>query len=163
MSMKKKYLVALLAFVLVVLGVVLFVFFSNQSKIEESPTDKDGHITTYTTESAVIKENDAIVLIKSYSAEELSLSEEDYSGCQFMVRKSGNKINGDYYIQVIATYPTETTENGETYYKFDTKGEYYIRYDGKEILKKNLEDDTYDKLEVKELPETTTKGADAHS
>ncbi len=108
-----------------------------------------------TTDSAKIKESDAIDLIKSYSAKELSLSDEDYKECHFLVNSSGIQIKDDYYISVVAAIMSENTgEDGKTYVNFDHRGEYYIRYDGKQILKKDMssEEEKYTELEVKELP-----------
>ena len=153
----KKYLLPILAVI------ICFTVFAACSKnADDSTTDADGKITTITTEPAAIIGDHAIKLIKSYSAEELSLTEEEFKECQFMVRKSGNEIHGDYYIQVIATVPTEHKKEGDdnTYYSFDNKGEYYIRYDGKQILKKNMdEEDSYEELEVKELPTSADDSA----
>lgn len=126
----------------------------SSKKAEESPTNDQNVVTT---DAAVIKEADAINLIqKQYSAVELGLSAEDYETCSFMVASSGAEVDGEYYIKVIATQKQEhKNENGESSFTFDIKGEYYISYDGKKILKKDMSvEDKYDELEVKEVPTT---------
>lgn len=118
--------------------------------------------TEVTTDEAVVKEADAIELIKSYSAKELGLSKDDYKKCSFMVGGEGIKIDKAYYIKVIAAIKnSQKDKDGKEVYTFDVKGEYFISYDGKKVLKRDLKstEDKYDELEVKEVPtkEQTTK------
>lgn len=116
-----------------------------------------------TTNQAKITEKDAADYIKSYSAEELSLTEDDFKHCNFLVSNSGVEIDGEYYVEVIAAIRNaHKDEAGNTTYTFDHKGKYYIRYDAGKVLKKDMqndmEKDTYTELPCKELPaETTTK------
>ena len=127
------------------------------------------HITTQeiTTDDAKITESDAINLIKSYSEKELGLTKDEMKECSFLVKSSGVKYEGEYYINVIATIKTahEDTTNDDgkkvTTYTFDNKGEYFIRYDGKQILARNGDDGKYRKLKVKAVP--TTKAPEAVS
>ncbi|MBQ9228924.1 MAG: hypothetical protein IJ168_08865 [Eubacterium sp.] len=152
----KKLLAILLSLCLVA---TVFAACSKQDDADHGnePGD-DVSASVLTTDEAVITEADAIRYVQSYTAEELSLSAEDYEACSFMVNQSGVEIDGDYYIKVIAaiTVP-HTNEDGTESYTFDNKGEYYIRYDGKQILKKDMTsaEPKYDELEVKEVPETT--------
>ena len=141
---------------------VLFAAFAACSK-DKAGDHKDSSVYTtkeITTDEAVIAENDAINLIKSYSAEELGLTKNEMKKCSFLVKSSGVKYQKHYYINVIATIKTahEDTTDAEgkkvTSYTFDNKGEYFIRYDGKEILAKNG-DSEYRKLKVKAVPTTT--------
>lgn len=111
--------------------------------------------TTITTDTAKIKEMDACNLIMSYSAKELSLTEKQKSKCSFMVTGTGVEIEGDFYIEVDAVIKHEQKDDkGETYYTFDNKGEYFIRYDGKQILKKDMtaKKDKYTEMKVREVP-----------
>lgn len=111
-----------------------------------------------TTDDAIIKEADAINLIQSYSAKELGLTEEEYKECSFMVASSGIELDGKYYIKVIATVKTEHKDGENVTYTFDNKGEYYISYNGKQILQKDMksEEEKYSDMKVKEVPTTAS-------
>ena len=123
--------------------------------------------TTITTDTAKISNSDAINYIKSYSAKELSLTDEEMKTCDFLVSGTGVKIENDYYIKVSAVIKHENgkDDNGNSLFTFDNKGEYYIRYDGKQVLKKDMSKDSneYIELEVKKLPEKTTAAAEKES
>ncbi|MCR5208537.1 MAG: hypothetical protein K6C14_08695 [Eubacterium sp.] len=156
---------ALLIFLSLVLTVTVLASCSaKQNKTEDMSGDPKNtsaasswEETVLTTDSAMITEGEAINLIKSYSANELSLTKEEKKQCQFMCYKSGVKIKDDYYINVNANIVKESGKNekGEPVYTFDTKGEYYIRYDGKQILKKVKND--YVEMKLKEIKEDTTE------
>lgn len=107
--------------------------------------------TAITTDNAKITEADAINLIESYSAEELGLTEDKRKECKFMVASAGEKIEKNYYVKVIATIATEhkNEETGKSTFTFDNQGEYYIRFDGKQILSKNMDGDDYKELKIK--------------
>lgn len=106
------------------------------------------------TEKAKIKDADAINYIESYSSKQLGLTEDDRAKCSFMVASDGEEINGKKYIKIIAAIKNEQKGNdGKTTYTFDTKGEYFISFNGDEVLKKS--GDAYSKLE---LITTTKKG-----
>ena len=129
---------------------------AGNSKSEESfPNGGIAKATSMTTDQAKIVDKDAINLIKSYSAKELSLTDEEMKKCDFLVAASGVEVNGDNYIQVIAAVKNVHEEDGKTSFTFDNKGEYYIRYDGKQILKKDMTKDKpeYTEMDVKEIPE----------
>ena len=99
------------------------------------------------TEKAKIKDADAINYIESYSSKQLGLTEDDKSKCSFMVASDGEEINGKSYIQVIAAIKKEhKSDDGQATYTFDTKGEYYISFDGDEVLRKD--GNSYTKLEL---------------
>ena len=107
------------------------------------------------TEKAKIKDADAINYIESYSSKQLGLTDEEKKACSFMVASDGEEIDGKKYIKIIAAIKNEQKGNdGKTTYTFDTKGEYFISFNGDEVLKKN--GDTYSKLELI----TTTKTED---
>lgn len=120
--------------------------------------------TTITTDNAKISNNDAIEYIKSYSAKELSLTDEEMKECDFMFSGTGVKIKNDYYVKVSAIVKHEKGKdgNGNPIYTFDNKGEYYIRYDGKQVLKKDMTKNTneYTELKAKKIPEKTTAKAE---
>ena len=104
------------------------------------------------TEKAKIKDADAINYIESYSSKQLGLTDEEKKACSFMVASDGEEINEKKYIKIIAAIKNEQKGNdGKTTYTFDTKGEYFISFNGDEVLKKS--GDAYRKLELI----TTTK------
>lgn len=156
--MKKVILavVSVLAMIAIVVAVVLL------TKQPKAPTENNDpkspsevvsqwEDTTITTDVAKIKEGDAIKYISSYSAKELSLSEKEKKECDFVVSNTGVKIKNDYYVLIKAVVKHEKgeDENGNKTYAFDEKGEYYIRYDGKQVLKKDMtKDDKYIELEL---------------
>lgn len=102
------------------------------------------------TEKAVIKESDAVHFIEnSYTKEELGLADvkDDYT---FMVSASGIEIEKDKYIKVVANVMSQndvTTDDGKVTYSLTSVGEYYISYNGKEILMKDLKTGKYTPLE----------------
>lgn len=138
----------------VVVAVFAFVGCSNNTEDETISS------TTITTAPAVIKDSDAVDLIKTYTAEELQLngSLDDY---KIMVNNSGHQIDGKYYIKVIASKVSEPDADGRV--TIDTYGQYFINYDGSEILIYNETDDTYTPVaDVHEVPESATE-AHSHS
>ncbi len=152
-----KKIIAIIMCLVIACGVFAACSKKEPDKNDPGAAENTSAVTTatITTDSAVIKEADAINLIKSYSAEELSLSDDDYKNCHYLVNKSGIKVENDYYISVIAAITSEKKgDDGKTYVNFDHKGEYFIRYDGKQILKKDMtsEEDKYSELKVKEVP-----------
>lgn len=104
------------------------------------------------TEKAKIKDADAINYIESYSSKQLGLTDDEKKACSFMVASDGEEIDGKKYIKIIAAIKNEQKGNdGQVTYTFDTKGEYFISFNGDEVLKKS--GDAYSKLELI----TTTK------
>ena len=104
------------------------------------------------TEKAKIKDADAINYIESYSSKQLGLTDNEKKACSFMVASDGEEIDGKKYIKIIAAIKNEQKGNDDQVtYTFDTKGEYFISFNGDEVLKKS--GDTYSKLELI----TTTK------
>ena len=149
-----KKLIAVLLSVFLVAGA----FAACSNKSEKENNTEHNHIATaatITTDKAKIKDMDALNLIKSYSPEELSLTNQDMHECSFMILSSGAELNGEYYVKVIATVKTEhVDEEGNVSYTLDNRGEYYIRYDGKQVLKKDMTsgEEKFEELEVKEVP-----------
>lgn len=135
---KKTISIILCAFI-----IICSVAFASCSK-QESKAETASAVAT---EKAKIKDADAINYIESYSSKQLGLTEEDRAKCSFMVASDGEEINGKSYIQVIAAIKKEhKSDDGQATYTFDTKGEYYISFDGDEVLRKD--GNSYTKLEL---------------
>ena len=135
---KKATSIILCAFI-----IIYSVAFASCSK-QESKTET---ASTVATEKAKIKDADAINYIESYSSKQLGLTEDDRAKCSFMVASDGEEINGKSYIQVIAAIKKEhKSDDGQATYTFDTKGEYYISFNGDEVLRKD--GNSYTKLEL---------------
>lgn len=139
----------------------MFAACSNHSDNTDNDNTSATTTTGLTTDSAKITESDAISLIESYSDEDLGITAEDREKCSFMVAESGAKIEDDYYVKVIATVKTAHEEDGKTSYTFDNKGEYYIRYDGEQILSLNMDTNEYSEMKVKDVP--TTVAPETHA
>lgn len=140
------------------IAVCAFTACSSKKSDKEKTTEKTTASSQMTTDTAVIKEADAINLIESYSDKELGLSAKDRKKASFMVAGEGVKIEGENYIEVVATVKKEHKDGDNTTYTFDHLGMYYIRYDGKKILKKDMKskEDKYSEMKVKAVPSTTT-------
>ncbi len=137
--MNKKITSSILCLLIIICSVVLVSCSKQENEVETT--------TVSATEKAQIKDADAISYIESYSSEELGLSDKDRAKCSFMVASDGEEINGKSYIQVIAAIKKEhKDDDGQITYTFDTKGEYYISFDGDEVLRKD--GDSYTKLEL---------------
>lgn len=135
---KKAMSIILCAFI-----IICSVVFASCSK-QESKAETASAVAT---EKAKIKDADAINYIESYSSKQLGLTEDDRAKCSFMVASDGEEINGKSYIQVIAAIKKEQkSDDGQATYTFDTKGEYYISFDGDEVLRKD--GNSYTKLEL---------------
>lgn len=135
---KKAMSIILCAFI-----IICSVAFASCSK-QESKAETASAVAT---EKAKIKDADAINYIESYSSKQLGLTEDNRAKCSFMVASDGEEINGKSYIQVIAAIKKEhKSDDGQAKYTFDTKGEYYISFDGDEVLRKN--GNSYTKLEL---------------
>ncbi len=145
----KKYISIILC-----LTIIASAFVACSSKKEDGTTTT----TAIATDTAKIKEADAINLIESYSLDELGITKTEKKDCSFMVASSGEFIEEQNanYIKVIAAIKEahENSETKEVTYTFDTKGEYYIRFDGKQILSKNVETGEYTEMKVKKVPTT---------
>lgn len=135
---KKAMSIILCAFIII----CSFVFASCSKQENKAET-----ASAVATEKAKIKDADAINYIESYSSKQLGLTEDDRAKCSFMVASDGEEINGKSYIQVIAAIKKEQkSDDGQATYTFDTKGEYYISFDGDEVLRKD--GNSYTKLEL---------------
>ncbi|WP_288312913.1 hypothetical protein [uncultured Eubacterium sp.] len=144
MNKKIQKTVAIILGACTICSVLTFTACSKQDTTKEE--------SVIVTEKAKIKDADAINYIESYSSKQLGLTEDDRAKCSFMVASDGEEINEKKYIKIIAAIKNEQKgDDGKTTYTFDTKGEYFISFNGDEVLKKN--GDTYSKLELI----TTTK------
>lgn len=115
------------------------------------------------TEGAVIKEMDAVEYIENnYTKEELGLdkTEEKYS---LMIAGNGVEYEGEKYVKVVANVVTENTsvtaEDGSPTFTMKTISEFLISFDGKTVLKRNLGDKKYTKLESKVADYSAKGGA----
>lgn len=139
------------------------------SKADDKETTTKSESTSFTvqnpTDKAKIKDKDAIDFIKSaYTPEELGLDKvkEKYS---FMISSNGEKIDKKEYVKVAANVMKKNSEKnaeGKETYSLTPVGEYYISFDGQEVLMKDLKSGEYKKLEnrykdYKSKSETTTK------
>lgn len=138
--------------------VVFSAFMVGCSKNDES--QETITVSQMPTDKAKIKEADAINLISSYSNDELGIDDEirkneDFA---FLVAASGVEENGTKCIKVIASIKEKHVdeETGNETFSFDTKGEYYISFDGKKIFRKDMTTGKYIDMKVKDLPTTTT-------
>lgn len=144
MNKKIQKAVAIILGACTICSVLTFTACSKQDATKEE--------SVIVTEKAKIKDSDAINYIESYSSKQLGLTEDNRAKCSFMVASDGEEIDGKKYIKIIAAIKNEQKgDDGKTTYTFDTKGEYFISFNGDEVLKKN--GDAYSKLELI----TTTK------
>ncbi len=144
MNKKIQKAVAIILGACTICSVLTFTACSKQDATKEE--------SVIVTEKAKIKDADAINYIESYSSKQLGLTEDDRAKCSFMVASDGEEIDGKKYIKIIAAIKNEQKgDDGKTTYTFDTKGEYFISFNGDEVLKKS--GDAYSKLELI----TTTK------
>lgn len=139
------------------------------SKADDKETTTKSESTSFTvqnpTDKAKIKDKDAIDFIKNaYTPEELGLDKvkEKYS---FMISSNAEKIDKKEYVKVAANVMKKNSEKnaeGKETYSLTPVGEYYISFDGQEVLMKDLKSGEYKKLEnrykdYKSKSETTTK------
>lgn len=146
MNKKIQKAVAIILGAFTICSVLTFTACSKQDATKEE--------SIVATEKAKIKDADAINYIESYSSKQLGLTDDEKKACSFMVASDGEEIDGKKYIKIIAAIKNEQKgDDGKTTYTFDTKGEYFISFNGDEVLKKS--GDAYSKLE---LITTTKKG-----
>lgn len=148
----------ILAVVIAVMCVVVCVFTACSSEEQETTTETT---TIITTDSAVIKNSDAIELIKSYSVEELGL-EGTWDDYNFVAHnRSGvqveDGVHDGYYIEVVVGTRTANSDNTTS---IDSKGTYLISYNGDTVLKADKENNTYTPLaDVHSVPEAASNQA----
>ena len=154
----------LVLFLCVVMVVCAFCACSKNDSKKPDSTEAKTTSAEMTTDNAVIKEADAINLIQSYSDDELGLTKKQRKEASFMVAGDGVKIDGKNYIEVVATIKEEHKDGDKISYTFNHLGMYYISYDGKKIMRKDMDskEAKYIDMKVKAVP-TTTAPADEHN
>ena len=156
----KKFLAVLLA------AVTVACMFVDCSKADDKNTTQSTTASVENaTDKAKIKDSDAINFIKtSYTKKELGLDKvkEKYD---FMISQNGVKIGKKQYVKVAANIMKKndtTSKDGKQTYSLTPVGEYYISFDGDEVLMKDLKSGKYKKLENR-YQDYSAKGQTAQS
>ncbi len=156
----KKFLAVLLAAV-----TVACMFVACSKADDKNTTQSTTASVENATDKAKIKDSDAINFIKtSYTKEELGLDKvkEEYD---FMISQNGVKIGKKQYVKVAANIMKKndtTSKDGKQTYSLTPVGEYYISFDGDEVLMKDLKSGKYKKLENR-YQDYSAKGQTAQS
>ena len=156
----KKFLAVLLAAV-----TVACMFVACSKADDKNTTQSTTASVENATDKAKIKDSDAINFIKtSYTKKELGLDKvkEKYD---FMISQNGVKIGKKQYVKVAANIMKKndtTSKDGKQTYSLTPVGEYYISFDGDEVLMKDLESGKYKKLENR-YQDYSAKGQTAES
>lgn len=156
----KKFLAVLLA------AVTVACMFVACSKADDKNTTQSTTATVENaTDKAKIKDSDAIKFIQNaYTKKELGLDKvkEKYD---FMISQNGVKIGKKQYVKVAANIMKKndtTSKDGKQTYSLTPVGEYYISFDGDEVLMKDLKSGKYKKLENR-YQDYSAKGQTAQS
>ena len=156
----KKFLAVLLAAV-----TVACMFVACSKADDKNTTQSTTASVENATDKAKIKDSDAINFIKtSYTKKELGLDKvkEKYD---FMISQNGVKIGEKQYVKVAANIMKKndtTSKDGKQTYSLTPVGEYYISFDGDEVLMKDLKSGKYKKLENR-YQDYSAKGQTAQS
>lgn len=156
----KKFLAVLLAAV-----TVACMFVACSKADDKNTTQSTTASVENATDKAKIKDSDAINFIKTaYTKEELELDKvkEKYD---FMISQNGVTIDKKQYVKVAANIMKKndtTSKDGKQTYSLTPVGEYYISFDGDEVLMKDLESGKYKKLENR-YQDYSAKGQTAES
>ena len=156
----KKFLAVLLAAV-----TVACMFVACSKADDKNTTQSTTASVENVTDKAKIKDSDAINFIKtSYTKKELGLDKvkEKYD---FMISQNGVKIDKKQYVKVAANIMKKndtTSKDGKQTYSLTPVGEYYISFDGDEVLMKDLKSGKYEKLENR-YQDYSAKGQTAQS
>lgn len=156
----KKFLAVLLAAV-----TVACMFVACSKADDKNTTQSTTASVENATDKAKIKDSDAINFIKTaYTKEELGLDKvkEKYD---FMISQNGVKIGKKQYVKVAANIMKKndtTSKDGKQTYSLTPVGEYYISFDGDEVLMKDLKSGKYKKLENR-YQDYSAKGQTAES
>lgn len=156
----KKFLAVLLAAV-----TVACMFVACSKADDKNTTQSTTASVENATDKAKIKDSDAINFIKtSYTKKELGLDKvkEKYD---FMISQNGVKIGKKQYVKVAANNMKKndtTSKDGKQTYSLTPVGEYYISFDGDEVLMKDLKSGKYKKLENR-YQDYSAKGQTAQS
>ena len=156
----KKFLAVLLAAV-----TVACMFVACSKADDKNTTQSTTASVENATDKAKIKDSDAINFIKtSYTKKELGIDKvkEKYD---FMISQNGVKIGKKQYVKVAANIMKKndtTSKDGKQTYSLTPVGEYYISFDGDEVLMKDLKSGKYEKLENR-YQDYSAKGQTAQS
>lgn len=156
----KKFLAVLLAAV-----TVACMFVACSKADDKNTTQSTTASVENATDKAKIKDSDAINFIKtSYTKKELGLDKvkEKYD---FMISQNGVTIDKKQYVKVAANIMKKndtTSKDGKQTYSLTPVGEYYISFDGDEVLMKDLESGKYKQLENR-YQDYSAKGQTAES
>lgn len=156
----KKFLAVLLAAV-----TVACMFVACSKADDKNTTQSTTASVENATDKAKIKDSDAINFIKTaYTKEELGLDKvkEKYD---FMISQNGVTIDKKQYVKVAANIMKKndtTSKDGKQTYSLTPVGEYYISFDGDEVLMKDLKSGKYKKLENR-YQDYSAKGQTAES
>ena len=156
----KKFLAVLLAAV-----TVACMFVACSKADDKNTTQSTTTSVENATDKAKIKDSDAINFIKtSYTKKELGLDKvkEKYD---FMISQNGVKIGKKQYVKVAANIMKKndtTSKDGKQTYSLTPVGEYYISFDGDEVLMKDIKSGKYKKLENR-YQDYSAKGQTAQS
>ena len=156
----KKFLAVLLAAV-----TVACMFVACSKADDKNTTQSTTASVENATDKAKIKDSDAIKFIQNaYTKKELGLDKvkEKYD---FMISQNGIKIGKKQYVKVAANIMKKndtTSKDGKQTYSLTPVGEYYISFDGDEVLMKDLKSGKYKKLENR-YQDYSAKGQTAQS
>ena len=156
----KKFLAVLLAAV-----TVACMFVACSKADDKNTTQSTTASVENATDKAKIKDSDAINFIKtSYTKKELGLDKvkEKYD---FMISQNGVKIGKKQYVKIAANIMKKndtTSKDGKQTYSLTPVGEYYISFDGDEVLMKDLKSGKYKKPENR-YQDYSAKGQTAES
>lgn len=156
----KKFLAVLLAAV-----TVACMFVACSKADDKNTTQSTTASVENATDKAKIKDSDATKFIQNaYTKKELGLDKvkEKYD---FMISQNGVKIGKKQYVKVAANIMKKnntTSKDGKQTYSLTPVGEYYISFDGDEVLMKDLKSGKYKKLENR-YQDYSAKGQTAQS
>ena len=156
----KKFLAVLLAAV-----TVACMFVACSKADDKNTTQSTTASVENATDKAKIKDQDAIRFIQNaYTKKELGLDKvkEKYD---FMISQNGVKIGKKQYVKVAANIMKKndtTSKDGKQTYSLTPVGEYYISFNGDEVLMKDLKSGKYKKLENR-YQDYSAKGQTAQS
>ncbi len=156
----KKFLAVLLVAV-----TVACMFVACSKADDKNTTQSTTASVENATDKAKIKDSDAIKFIQNaYTKKELGLDKvkEKYD---FMISQNGVKIGKKQYVKVAANIMKKndtTSKDGKQTYSLTPVGEYYISFDGDEVLMKDLKSGKYEKLENR-YQDYSAKGQTAQS
>lgn len=156
----KKFLAVLLAAV-----TVACMFVACSKADDKNTTQSTTASVENATDKAKIKDSDAIKFIQNaYTKKELGLDKvkEKYD---FMISQNGVKIGKKQYVKIAANIMKKndtTSKDGKQTYSLTPVGEYYISFDGDEVLMKDLKSGKYEKLENR-YQDYSAKGQTAES